>query len=57
MNTLQLQHPASIKWTHAQVPVFEEQWDYVLPPLKSLVVICVWGLDGKKKSIKTDKVT
>ena len=32
MNTLQLQHPANIKWARAQVAVFEDQGDYVLPP-------------------------
>ena len=30
MNTLQLQHRANVKWARAQVPVFEEQQDYVL---------------------------
>ena len=36
MNTLQLQRRANVKWAGAQVPVFEEQPDYVLDFTSSL---------------------
>jgi len=46
MNTLQLQRRGNIKWARSQVPVFEEQRDYVL-----CLVGSAWALHRQWKSL------